>query len=229
MEASEHRYNAREALRGNWVNAVIVALLVNIIGNVGPSVNINFESNQPVQITAPEQLQTLLNGTMGIAMSVVLVIALVLAVAGMVLGGVMELGSARYNLNLIDRRNAEVADLFTGFPRFSAALVMNLLSQVLTTLGFLLFIVPGFMLQYGYAMAPYILAEDPDCTGWEALQRSREMMRGHKLELWWLELSFLGWGILAGFTFGIGSLFLQPYINASRASFYRDLSRYPAF
>lgn len=227
MEAYAHRANARAALRGNWVTAVIVAFLIRVISgsDAAPTIKINFEYNEPVQINVPENMVRLFHDTLGFAMPVLLVVSMVVLVVSMIVSGVLDLGSARYNLNLIDRRGAEIADLFTGIPRFSAALVMHLLRTVLTLVGFLLLLVPGILMTYGFAMAPYILAETEECTGWEALMRSYDMMRGHKLELFWLELTFIGWEILAAFTFGLGSLVLSPYKAAAQASFYRELSR----
>lgn len=227
MEASAHRANARDALKGNWVIAAIVAFLANIVSSAGGTrlnINFNLEGGQIVEFTAPERMQRFLE-MLGFALPLILAISGVMLVVSMILSGVMDLGSARYNLNLIDRRPAEIGDLFTGIPRFADALVMHLLQTLLVFAGFLLLFVPGVMLIYGYAMAPYILAEDPECTGWEALKRSYDMMRGHKLELFWLELTFIGWELLSSFTFGIGSLILNPYKAAARASFYRDLSR----
>ncbi len=125
----------------------------------------------------------------------------------------------------MDGAEAQVADLFTGFPKFLQAMVMSLTRDILIFLGLCLLIVPGVLLMYGFALAPYILTEESDCTGWEALQRSHDLMRGHRMELFWLELTFIGWHILAAFTFGIGQLFLTPYINSARTSFYRELTK----
>ena len=47
-------------------------------------------------------------------------------------------------------------------------------------------------------------------------------MDGHKWELFCLELSFIGWVLLAGITFGVGGIFLAPYMKAAYAAFYRD-------
>jgi len=224
MEASAHRARAREALRGNWVTAVLVSLVAGIIAGAGtsPTINFNFGSEQPVQITVPEQMEQIL-GILGIALPIILIISTAMLVIGLILGGVMEMGKARYNLNLIDRREAEFADLFSGFPRFVQALLMNLISGLLVFLGTMLFVIPGLILTYSFALAPYILTVDPECSGWGALMRSRAMMRGHKLELLWLDLTFIGWDILAAFTLGIGTLFLNPYKAAARASFFRGL------
>ena len=57
----------------------------------------------------------------------------------------------------------------------------------------------------------------------ECITMSKEIMHGHKMELFLLELSFIGWIFLSIFTLGIGNVFLTPYITAARAAFYRDI------
>lgn len=228
MEAYEHRARAREALRGNWVTAVLVYFVAGLVigGSDSSGFNFNFNLNIEgghVDFSMPQELEQFLTGTLGIAVPMILGIGLVLLVVRIALGGVLELGRATYSMNLIDGVQGEFADLFTGFYRFYDALIMNLVCFLAVFGGFLLFVVPGVMLSYAYAMAPYILAENPDISGVEALRMSRLMMKGHKWELFWLELTFIGWEILAAFTLGIGSLFLNPYKAAARASFFRDL------
>ena len=87
----------------------------------------------------------------------------------------------------------------------------------------LLFIIPGIIKMFSYAMTPFILEENPDLTANEAIDRSRAMMKGHKFDLFWLLLSFIGWGILCALTLGIGTLWLTPYMQTSIASFYEDV------
>ena len=76
---------------------------------------------------------------------------------------------------------------------------------------------------YAYSMTPYILDEHPEIGAWDASKRSREMMKGHKLRLFWLDLSFIGWFLLSILTLGIGFLWLIPYNEVSRVAFYNDL------
>lgn len=223
MNASDHRAKARAALAGNWGVAVLVCFLASLISGAGTNIEVNFNNNEPVQVTLPDGVQMILEDYLHLAVSVIFVIAAALLVVGLILGGVMLLGKARYFLNLMDRREAQVGDLFADFHRFLPAMVMNLLTTGAIVLGTLLLFVPGILATYGFALAPYILMEDPDCTATEAMSRSWNMMRGHKWELFCLEFSFIGWGILAAFTLGIGSLFLAPYTEAAKASFYRSL------
>ena len=94
---------------------------------------------------------------------------------------------------------------------------------ILIFLWSLLFFIPGIIKSFSYAMTPYILDEDPELSPSEAIHRSRLMMKGHKFDLFWLWLSFIGWGILNIFTCGIGSLWLNPYIYTATAAFYQEV------
>ena len=87
----------------------------------------------------------------------------------------------------------------------------------------LLLVIPGIVKMFSYAMTPYILEEHPELSANDAIDRSRAMMKGHKFDLFWLILSFIGWMILCLFTFGIGYVWLLPYMETSIASFYEDV------
>ena len=97
------------------------------------------------------------------------------------------------------------------------------LMGVFIALWSLLFVIPGIIKTFSYAMTPYILEEHPELTANEAIDHSRAMMKGHKFDLFWLYLSFIGWGILCIFTLGIGLLWLVPYMQTAQASFYEDV------
>ena len=73
-------------------------------------------------------------------------------------------------------------------------------------------------------MTPFIMAENPDMSANDAIAASVQLMDGHKSELFTLDLTFLGWNILALLTCNIGNLALNPYKNAARAAFYKDLT-----
>ncbi len=74
---------------------------------------------------------------------------------------------------------------FHVFPVLAATLLIALPMAVLL-----------YLLMLRYAMAPYLLADRPDDGPGMAVQRSVEMMRGRKWELFRLHLSFLGWQLI---------------------------------
>ena len=113
--------------------------------------------------------------------------------------------------------------LFEGFQDYSRIFVTKLLQGIYTALWSLLLVVPGIIKYYSYAMTDYILKEEPEMKNNAAIEKSMAMMENNKMKLFLLDLSFIGWAILCIFTFGIGFLFLQPYVQVSHAAFYEDL------
>lgn len=96
---------------------------------------------------------------------------------------------------------------------------------VFTFLWSLLLIVPGIVNFYAYAMTPYILVDNPELSANQAINMSKQMMKGHKFDLFFLQLSFIGWIFLSIFTFGIGLLWLIPYMMTAQAAFYQDIKK----
>lgn len=113
--------------------------------------------------------------------------------------------------------------LFEGFQDYIRIFVTKLLQGIYTALWSLLLVVPGIIKYYSYAMTDYILKEEPEMKNNAAIEKSMAMMENNKMKLFLLDLSFIGWAILCIFTFGIGFLFLQPYVQVSHAAFYEDL------
>ena len=76
---------------------------------------------------------------------------------------------------------------------------------------------------YLYKLALYIINDNPDMFAKDAVEKSAEIMNGHRWEFFWLQLTFIGWAFLACLTFGIGMLWLIPYIQVSTVAFYDNL------
>ena len=98
-----------------------------------------------------------------------------------------------------------------------------LVSLLVAVLSALTFGIAGIIFAYAWRMVPYILLDNPELTATQALKKSREMMRGHKLDLFLLDLSFIGWLLLSIITLGVGLLFVNPYMQTASALFYEDL------
>ena len=236
--ASDFRQIARDALRGRWGTAVIAGLLASLLGAVatnGPNVELNIGehgasvdlmfANQQVFSTSGGWLPEL-SGVFFGGLLYVIAAALVMAAVFFVLGSVISLGYARFNLDIVEgREEPQIGTLFTYFPHWKNALFTRLRETLYILLWSLLFIIPGIMASYSYAMTSYILAEHPEMLPSEAIDRSKEMMEGNRWRLFCLQLSFIGWAIVSALTLGIGSLWLMPYVQAATAAFYRDVSR----
>lgn len=111
----------------------------------------------------------------------------------------------------------EAGALFAPFKQYARTVGAVLLVFVYTLLWTLLLVIPGIIKAYSYSMTFYILRENPEMTAGDAITASQKMMDGHKMDLFLLSLSFIGWAILASITFGIGYLWLIPYIYGVRS------------
>ena len=145
-------------------------------------------------------------------------------IGSLILGGPLDLGLAAYFITLKRKKNAQMEDLFRGFSSFERALVLHIVRMIFIILWSLLFVIPGIVAALRYSMAMYILHDNPELSGMDALNQSKEMMDGRKGKLFGLYLSFIGWAILCLFTLGIGYLWLVPYMKASEANFYENLA-----
>ena len=146
----------------------------------------------------------------------VLVMAILVAVASVPgIGSIasyfiipVSLGLTLYTVGLIDGGKPSITDIFTN--AFDGRYYLR---RVGGYAWMMLFVIPGIVKAYSYALTPYILAKYPEIQAKEALKVSMKIMDGKKAELFVLHLSFIGWAMLAGITFGLlGIFFVIPYM-----------------
>ncbi|MFA5471900.1 MAG: DUF975 family protein [Acholeplasmataceae bacterium] len=119
----------------------------------------------------------------------------------------------------------EIGDIFKGFDNFGKALWLNIITAVFVLLWSLLFIIPGIVKSIAYSMSFYILAENPEMTALEALNESKRITDGHKMDLFILSLSFFWWALLGPLTFGIAYIYVMPYMQTTLANAYKELKQ----
>jgi len=135
----------------------------------------------------------------------------------------LEWGYSLFFLRVARKQSADYGTLFDGFKDYLRIFLTMLLKCVYTWLWMLLLIVPGIVKSYSYAMTSFVLADDPNIKYDAAIEESMRLMDGHKMELFLIDLSMIGWLILCIFTCGIGYLFLSPYVFTTHAHFYEEL------
>lgn len=130
-------------------------------------------------------------------------------------------------LDLIRGEQVSVSSIFRGYkkPWWSKSLLIPLLVGVYTFLWTMLFIIPGFIKSYSYAMTYFVYRDNQEMGCDAAIEESMRLMEGHKMDLFILDLSFLGWLLLSFLSLGIGMLWLIPYMQSAHAHFYEDLVR----
>lgn len=121
-----------------------------------------------------------------------------------------------------DKQNV-INNMFKIFANYGRTLSVSLLTAIFTFLWTLLLIIPGIIKGYAYAMTYYIAQDNPELGADECINKSIALMNGHKMDLFLLDLSFIGWLLLGVLSCGIGLLWVIPYMQTSRAIFYQEL------
>jgi len=234
--AADFRKIARESLTGKWFIAVLAGIVASLLGGLaseGAQVKINIDASKAdvsfnfagINIFSTgggfnSNIAAFIAGTFFFF----IIIALAMAVIYFILGSFIGVGYAKFNLNLVDKKESAFETLFEYFSYWRTTAATRLLRGLYVFLWSLLFVIPGIVAGYSYAMTDYILAENPNLTASQAIEQSKTMMRGNRFRLFCLQFSFIGWGILATLAFGIGHLWLTPYKQAAYAAFYREVS-----
>lgn len=167
-----------------------------------------------------------LSGNWGVALVVFVLNGILTAVAstilpglgGIAISGPMEAGVDSIYMTLQREEEPSVEQLFSGFENFLNTFLAGVLRNVFVWLWTLLLIVPGIVASLGYSQVFYILNDQPELEAMEALRASKELMDGHKLEYFLLQLSFLPWMLLCVFI--LPMFYVVPYISATNAAYY---------
>lgn len=224
MEAKTLRARARANLAGNWGVSIGVAAVAVLLG--GALVGSSFIPQIDVSIPILQELADQLNREIRFgnwSFHLNFGSGSLFGLAAFIIGGVLQLGYAQFLLKQHDGQEVEFNDLFSQFERFGDGFAQHFLRSLYTILWGLLLFIPGIVKGYSYSMTPFIMAEHPKLTASQAINLSQQMMDGHKMDLFILDLTFLGWSLLAALTGNLGYIALNPYMNAAYAAFYRQL------
>jgi uncharacterized membrane protein len=213
------RAMAREALAGKWKIAA-VATLVYLVALMLPASILNI----------------IFGGEDGTSLLSTLYTVLVT--------GAFTIGYSMFCINLFRNKDIEVAQVFYGFEKFGKALGLYFMMCLFIILWLLLLVIPGIIAAYRYSQAFYVMVDHPEYGIMQCLDESKRMMRGNKFKYFCLELSFIGWAILAiipvtalttALTLSeapillvevltyigmVGYIWLTPYMNVSCIGFY---------
>jgi uncharacterized membrane protein len=144
--------------------------------------------------------------------------------SGLIIGGPLIFGFSTFFLSLSRRRVARLPQLFDGFKHFVNTLKAYLFMTLFILLWTLLFIIPGLVACLSYSQTFFILADNPQIEGREALKKSKSLMTGNRWRLFFLFWRFFGWFLLGILSLGIGFLWIIPYLSTTLALFYDDVT-----
>lgn len=206
MKSNQYYKNeALSALRGNWANALVATIIFIALA-------LFFSSNDAIN---SYYQRVVINPFIGYSLSFVSLFVLLPLAAG-------YSNSMRVLLETGDNRLTNNS-FSLGFGNWLHVVWGMILSTIYIFLWTLLLIIPGIIKSYSYALTPYILVEHPEMSANEAIEESMRLMDGHKFDLFYLQLSFIGWAILSILSLGLGVFWLIPYQMTAQAAFYRDI------
>ena len=208
--SSTYRAQARESLRGHWDNAALSMLVYFLITLIccAPSIPSALYQTAGVITWWSESL----NG-LGFIIGVLLLWPLQYALYNAFLGLVRGSDESIWDNVWSNFKNTYSTLMPTALLMYIIVLLLSII-----TLG-----IAGVIFAYAYRMAPYLINDYPNLSPKEVLRTSRQMMKGHKWDLFVLDFSFIGWILLTILTLGIGTLWLTPYQSTAVAHFYEDL------
>ena len=209
----EYKAMALASLKGNWAPVVVASIVMMAFAYViyGPYTVVSELMMNHIQVNSLFALVTLAVYLLGIPLVFM----------------PLDLGyTYAANRLFVEGDNRLTGNVFRdGFGRWGRNVWGLFLVRFFTSLWALLLIVPGIVKFYAYSMTPYILVDNPELSANEAINLSQKMMKGHKFDLFFLQLSFIGWIFLSIFTFGIGLLWVMPYMMTAQAAFYQDIKK----
>lgn len=148
------------------------------------------------------------------------------SVVVLIVCGIIMLGEAKYYLQCSRQEIAvdKIEVLFDGIKdEIGQNILLGVLVSLYVFLWSLLLVIPGIIKSYAYSMAFYLKVDHPEYTAKQAIKESEQLMYGHKMQLFLLDLSFVGWIIVGAFCFGVGTLWVTAYQKSARVQFYRNL------
>lgn len=185
-----------------WQNVLVILINTLIVGGVQVVVNLSGD-----------------DWVLAMFMSLVS-IALALLVVN-----VISMGTMTWFHRSIKTDGLKMEEMFWTFKEdYGGNVLMMFLISLYTALWSMLFVIPGIVKGYSYSLAMYIKSENPNIPASKAIELSTRMTNGHKMDLFVLDMSFIGWGILSAFTLNIlGILYVMPYQYASKAFAYEEI------
>ena len=181
-------------------------------------------TNDTLNSSTSTELSTFQLGNLISISLLFLVIGLIFIIFRLFLGYMLEIGARQFFIQAA-QGNTNMRYLGAYFKKQSYLDIFKtmLYRDVIVFLWSLLLVIPGIVKSYAYRMVPFILADNPNVGYKRALEISNAMTKGHKMNIFIFDLSFLGWYILGLIPFGLGTFFVNPYYDATDAELYRAL------
>ena len=232
MSGSELKAGARRLMVENAPKLFVICIIYLIISTVISELEFRLPGTSDAYSQFLQQISAGEQPSAGLLYSNLKPPGVALAVLLWLMRPVIEVGYMSYCLKTERKLGGNYKDILDGFLFFAKIIFLSITITVLTLLWSILLIIPGIVASYRYRQAFYILLDAPEKGVLQCIRESKSLMAGNKLDLFLLDLSFLGWMLLdyivvavipAPFSFPIVSIYLAPYRGLTCAAYYDRL------
>jgi len=232
MSGSELKAGARKLIKENSPKIFIISLVFIVITSLMSELEFRMPGSIATYDLFVERLATGELPGLNMLITEFRPLGAALAFILFMIMPIIEIGYMSYCLKITRGLTGDFKDILNGFSFFLKAFVLTLLTRLFILLWSLLLIVPGIVASYRYRQAFYIFLDSPEKSALQCIRESKQFMNGNKLDLFLLDISFIGWYILdvivimmipTPFALPIISIWLTPYTGLACASFYDRL------
>lgn len=227
FERVEYKLKAKVVLKKNYWVCFLASLIVMLLNGNTPEFKFTYSSPNSTDLVNEglnwigTPLTTKLIAWFSIIGGIAVVVALLGWAFKILVLNVMDVGLSKYYLEA-RKESYEIKHVIFAFqsPHYWNVVKVVFFQNLQIFLWTLLFIIPGIIKSYQLRFIPYILAENPGMEMDDVFALAKDLSKDIKMDLFIMDLSFLGWSLLASLTFGIGQFFLHPYTEATNAEAY---------
>ncbi|OJF76488.1 MAG: hypothetical protein BKP49_06540 [Treponema sp. CETP13] len=202
----EFKNTAKRTLNGNWKIPCLITLLVLLVNlifklpAIYTYINLELSDSVPKTSTSIDFINNLVD---------------------ILVNGIFSIALSYFYLTITkDKTALSFQTFFEGLNFWAKGITVALLKTLFITLWSLLLIIPGIIKSLAYSQMEFIAAENPSISTKKVMKMSIAMTEGYKGDIFLLQLSFIGWALLAILTLGIGYIFLEPYIYCTNTNVY---------
>ncbi len=217
MSRVELKESAKNSLKGKWGEAILVLIIFGLISMAVTGIAL---IGNNAALNSADSISKFLEAPNSFNFGIPQIISSILSV---LVAAFLSLGSVSYFLKVSRNENVTFKELFSKTSLWLLYIGVTIMTSIFIGLWSLLLIIPGIIARYRYAMVNYIMIDNPELGVFGAIKRSKEIMVGHKMDLFVLHLSFIGWLLLSALTLGILMLYVTPYMNVTYANFYNSI------
>ena len=202
--------DAKTKLKDKWAEAIKIILLLFLI-SFGIGFICGFGGYFITSITGTGEEDSKL------------IMDIITDIVSIVVSGLFTFGFTNFFLKISRGEEATSNEMFSKINMFWKFIIVSLFTGLAVMAGFIFFIIPGIILALAFSQTMLILLDNPEMNATDAMKLSYNMMMGHKMDYFVLQLSFIGWAFLMIFTLGIGFFWLIPYMTVTECIFYNKI------